>query len=95
MEDVAKPQHQYFLIFFPICGGSTPKKVYLQPLLGTPRFRQRLYGQEGEIFKGSWAQMGGPAELQVETLPCNNDFHKDLLLAVKNGDETQVEMARR
>ena len=66
--------------------------MYLQPLLGTPRFRQRLYGQEGEIFEGSWAQMGGPAELQVETLPCNNDFHKDLLLAVKNGDETQVEM---
>lgn len=67
-------------------------KVYLQPILGTPRFRQRLYGEQGEIFEGSWAQMGGPAELQVETLPCSNDFHKDLLSAVKNGDETQVEM---
>ena len=65
-------------------------KVYLQPLLGTPRFRQRLYGERGEIFQGSWAQMGGPAELQVETLPCSNDFHKDLLSAVKNGDETQL-----
>jgi len=68
----------------------TALKVYLQPLLGTPRFRQRLYGERGEIFQGSWAQMGGPAELQVETLPCSNDFHKDLLSAVKNGDETQV-----
>lgn len=65
-------------------------KVYLQPVLGAPRFRQRLYGEHGEVMEGGWAEMGCPAELQVLVLPCNNDFPRDLISAVKNGDELQV-----
>eukprot|EP00438_Fugacium_kawagutii_P030852 Skav215426 [mRNA] locus=scaffold745:9004:10778:- [translate_table: standard] len=42
-------------------------KAYLQPILGAPRFRQRLYGEGGEVV-GGWADMGAPAELQ------NGDF---------------------
>lgn len=65
-------------------------QVYLQPVLGAPRFRQRLYGEHGEVMEGGWAEMGCPAELQVLVLPCNNDFPRDLISAVKNGDELQA-----
>lgn len=34
--------------------------------------------------------MGAPAELQVVVLPCSNEFPKDLISAVKSGNETQA-----
>ena len=42
-----------------------------------------------------WVEMGCPAELQVLVLPCNNDFPRDLISAVKNGDELQEEIGKQ
>mmetsp|Transcript_26575 Transcript_26575/g.63381 ORF Transcript_26575/g.63381 Transcript_26575/m.63381 type:complete len:229 (-) Transcript_26575:141-827(-) len=69
-------------------------KAYLAPLLGASRFRQRLLVDDREVQDGeSWEELGCPSQLQVLVLPYRSEAPKDLMDAVKQGDESEVTAA--
>mmetsp|Transcript_11420 Transcript_11420/g.21584 ORF Transcript_11420/g.21584 Transcript_11420/m.21584 type:complete len:228 (-) Transcript_11420:27-710(-) len=69
-------------------------KKYLQPLLGAVACRQRLLCN-GEMVSDdcSYEDMGMPGELQVILLPYSGENTRELMEAVKLGDELQVRRA--
>ncbi|CAE7948602.1 ZDHHC13, partial [Symbiodinium sp. KB8] len=75
------------------CFTSSLKK-YLQPLLGASACRQRLLCNGTVLFDDcSYEDIGMPEELQVLVVPYTGENPRELMTAVKEGNECEVRRA--
>eukprot|EP00439_Symbiodinium_sp_Y106_P062317 s1566_g9.t1 len=75
------------------CFTSSLKK-YLQPLLGASACRQRLLCNGTVLFDDcSFEDIGMPEELQVLVVPYAGENPRELMMAVKEGNECEVRRA--